>query len=196
MIFETHFFWVIYTLKLAYPCAARWPTARRSLKLRGKYFPKGETRGSQFAWVDNHRHRHLRGLYILCRVPLPKCETRRNLIHTVQPPLDHDSMLAIVEARTLVILPLAGLQVELILTACSLTRIFKLTEPGMTGTQVFLLVGWPIYGTYWCIYVYMYTYLYEHYVFEFLIHMYIHIHIYPDIHIYIQIYMYMYTYNL
>jgi len=84
----------------------------------------------------------------------------------VQPPLDHDSALAIVGARTLVILPLAALQLELILAACSITRISKLTEPVMTGTQVFLLVGRPIYGTHLGIYVYMYTYICEHYVFD------------------------------
>ena len=76
-------------------------------------------------------------------------------------------MLAIVEVHTLVMLPLAGLQLDLILAACSITCISKLTEPVMNGTQVFLLVGRPIYGTYLCIYVYMYTYICEHYVFDF-----------------------------
>ena len=60
---------------------------------------------------------------MLCRVLLLKCETRRILIHTFQIPLDHESTLAIMEARTLVILQLAGLQLELILAACSITHL-------------------------------------------------------------------------
>jgi len=117
---------------------------RRAAVSGGKHFPECETSGSQFAWVENHCHRHLRGVNILSRLPLLKRETQRILIHTVQPPLDHESTLAIVEARTLVILPLAGLQFELCLAACSITHTSKLAEPMMTWTQVLLLGGRPI----------------------------------------------------
>jgi hypothetical protein len=89
-----------------------------------------------------------------------KCETRRVLIHTVQPPLDHESKLAIVEARTLVILPLAGLQFELILAVCFITRISKLTEPVMTGPDASVSPRWSTYiwntFMYMCIYVHIY----------------------------------------
>jgi len=68
------------TLKLAYPRAAHRPTVHCGLKLWGKHFLEREIRGSQFAWDDHHRHRHLRGVNILCRVPLLKCETRRILM--------------------------------------------------------------------------------------------------------------------
>jgi len=194
-----------HTLKLAYPCrscTARRPTARRGLKLQGKHLSERKTGSSQFAWVDNHCHRHLQEVNILCRVPPLKRGTRRILIHTIQPPRDHKSTLSIIEARTLVILPLVGLQFKLFLAACSITRISKLAEPVMTGTQVLLLVNQPIYGTYLCIYVYMYIYMWTLCIWIFNTYIYthtcinrctnIHTHTYTCTHIIYNIHKYVY----
>jgi len=72
------------------------------------------------SWL--HSHWWLRGICALCRVPLFKSETRGIFLHSVEPPIDHDSLLAVVEPGTLVIFPTAACQVEIFLAACSIPQ--------------------------------------------------------------------------
>jgi len=64
---------------------------------------------------------------------------------SVEPPLDHKSLLAVVEPGTLVILPSAACQVELFLAACSIPRIPKFEEPVMARAHKLLLLRGPIH---------------------------------------------------
>jgi len=75
----------------------------------------------------------------LCRVSLLKNETRGIFLHSVEPPLDHKSLLAVVDPGTLVILPTAACQLELFLAACSIPRIPRFEKPVMARAHIVLL---------------------------------------------------------
>jgi hypothetical protein len=58
------------------------------------------------------------------------------LLHSVEPALDDESRVFIVEACASIILALAMTEIELPLTTCAITSITKLAEPVMTRSHV------------------------------------------------------------
>ena len=106
-----------------------------------------------------------------------------------------DMITRVVEVRTLVILPLAELQLELVLATCFINCMSKLAEPAMTGAQMLLLRGRPIFETYLS-YVHVYMYVYVWTICIWIDYTYVHTctrtciysHIYIHIYIHIQIY--------
>jgi len=85
------------------------------------------------------------GICVLCQVPLLKSETRGIFLHSVEPPLDHKSLLAVVEPGTLVILSTAACQLELFLAACSILHIPKFEEPVVARAHKLPLVRGPMH---------------------------------------------------
>jgi hypothetical protein len=60
-----------------------------------------------------------------------RCESWNILLHSVEPPLDHESTVLFVDVCIPIILPRVMSDIELFLTTCVFTFITKLTQPVM-----------------------------------------------------------------
>ncbi len=120
--------------------------ASSCLKCWRKHFLELETRDTQLAGVDQHNDRW--SWCVNVRRPLLERESWRILLHSVEPALDDEIRVFIVEACASIILALTMIEIELFLTTCAVTSITKLTHPVVVRSDVWILLY--LFSGPWC----------------------------------------------